>query len=67
MSMDERLNRLEVLFSEQGRTLEDLSAEMFQQQQEIKRLTARIKRLEEKLSEASAPNTIRGHERPPHY
>lgn len=65
--MDDRLTRLEILFSEQGRTLEALSAEMFQQQQEIRRLTARVKRLEEKLAAVSEPNTIGGHERPPHY
>ena len=65
--MDERLNNLEMLYSDQSRMLEDLSAEMYQQQQEIKRLTARIERLEEKLAAVSNSNDIGGHERPPHY
>ena len=66
-SMEERLIQLEMLFSEQGRMLEALSAEMFQQQQEIKRLTARVELLEEKLTAVSEANSIGGHERPPHY
>lgn len=65
--MDDRLTRLEMLFMEQGRLQEDLSAEMAVQQQEIKRLTARIALLEGKLASLEEPNTIRGPERPPHY
>jgi uncharacterized coiled-coil protein SlyX len=65
--MDERLTNLEILFSEQGRLLEELSSEMFQQQQEIKRLTARVALLEEKLTAVSESNDIGGHDRPPHY
>jgi len=65
--MDDRLTKLEMLFSEQGRLLEDLSAEMAQQQFEIKRLTARVKLLEEKLSAVSDSGHIGGPERPPHY
>jgi len=65
--MENRLNKLEMLYSDQSRTIEDLSAEMFQQQQEIKRLTARIELLEEKLAAVSEPNAISGHDRPPHY
>jgi uncharacterized coiled-coil protein SlyX len=65
--MDDRLTRLEVLFSEQGRMLEDLSAEMYQQQQDVIRLKLQIQKLEEKLAASTEPNTIGGHERPPHY
>jgi len=65
--MDERLARLEMLFSEQGKTLEDLSAELYQQQLEVKRLTARVSLLEEKLTSIEEPNDIGGHDRPPHY
>lgn len=65
--MDDRLTKLEMLFSEQGRMLEELSAEMYQQQLEVKRLTARVKLLEEKLAAVTEPNNIGGHERPPHY
>lgn len=65
--MDDRLTRLEMLFMEQGRMQEDLSAEMAVQQQEIKRLTARIALLEEKLAAVSESNEIGGPERPPHY
>lgn len=65
--MEDRLTKLEMLFSEQGKTLEDLSAELYQQQLEVKRLTARIKLLEEKLVALSDSSNIGGHERPPHY
>lgn len=47
--------------------LDDLSAEMVQQQLEIRRLTARVALLEEKLTAFSEPGNIGGHERPPHY
>lgn len=65
--MDERLTKLEMLFSEQGKMQEELSTEMYQQQLEIKRLTARVALLEEKLTAVSETNDIGGHERPPHY
>jgi uncharacterized coiled-coil protein SlyX len=65
--MDARLTTLEMLFSEQGKMLEDLSAEMYQQQLEIKRLSVRVGLLEEKLASVSEPGDIGGHERPPHY
>ncbi|MFA6172326.1 MAG: SlyX family protein [Kiritimatiellales bacterium] len=65
--MENRLNKMEMLYLDQSRMLEDLSAEMFQQQQEARRLTARIKLLEEKLAAVSESNHIGGHERPPHY
>lgn len=65
--MDERLTRLEILFSEQGRMLDELSAEMFSQQKDLTGLKLQIKKLEEKLAAASEANTIGGHERPPHY
>ena len=65
--MENRLNKMEMLYLDQSRMLEDLSAELFQQQQETRRLTARIKLLEEKLAAVSESNTIGGHERPPHY
>lgn len=56
-----------MLYSDQSRMLEDLSAEMYQQQLELKRLTARVSLLEEKLTTGSEPNDIGGHDRPPHY
>ena len=65
--MDDRLTHLEMLFSEQEKMLEDISAEMYQQQMEIKRLTARLELLEEKLTSVSESNNIGGHDRPPHY
>lgn len=65
--MDDRLTRLEILFSEQGRMLDELSAEMFRQQKDITGLKLQIKKLEEKLAAVSESGTIGGHERPPHY
>lgn len=65
--MEDRLNKLEMLYLDQSRMVEGLSAEMFQQQQEIKRLTVRVELLEEKLTTVSEPNDISGHDRPPHY
>jgi uncharacterized coiled-coil protein SlyX len=67
MIMDNRLTKFEMLFSDQGKMLEDLSTEMYQQQLEIKRLTARVALLEEKLTAVSESNDIGGHDRPPHY
>lgn len=65
--MEDRLTKLEMLYSDQCRMLEDLSKEMYQQQVEVKRLTARIKLLEKKLSAVSESNHVGGHDRPPHY
>jgi len=65
--MDDRLTKLEMLFSEQGKMLEDLSAELFRQQQDATRLKLQIKQLEEKLAAVSEPNNLGGDERPPHY
>ncbi|NOU36386.1 MAG: SlyX family protein [Kiritimatiellaceae bacterium] len=65
--MENRLTKLEMLYSDQSRMLEDLSAEMYQQQLEVKRLTARVELLEEKLAASSESNDIGGHDRPPHY
>lgn len=45
--MEERLIKLEILYSDQSRMLEDLSGELYQQQQEILRLKTRIKVLED--------------------
>ncbi|MBM4152369.1 MAG: SlyX family protein [Kiritimatiellaceae bacterium] len=63
--MEERLIQLEMLYSNQTQMLDDLSAELFKQQLEIKRLSARVQWLEEKL--AVPQNINGGHERPPHY
>lgn len=65
--MDDRLTKLEELFSNQIQTIEQMSLEMFQQQKEISALKQQIEELKEKLEDVSAGNDIAGHERPPHY
>lgn len=65
--METRLNKLEILYSDQTQMLADLSNEMYQQQQDIIQLTRRIVELEEKLDAHGSANEIGGNERPPHY
>lgn len=63
--MNERLTRLEELYANQTQTIEQMSQEMFAQQQEITSLKHQLKILAEKI-EASG-GEIGGDERPPHY
>ncbi|QHI68756.1 SlyX family protein [Tichowtungia aerotolerans] len=63
--MEDRLTRLEELYSNQTHTIEQMSLEMFQQQREIAALKQQIEALEEKLENSGTE--IGGHERPPHY
>ena len=63
--MENRLNQLEILYSDLNQTIEEMSGEMFQQQKEIAQLKLQIEELKEQM-EASA-NEIGGNERPPHY
>jgi uncharacterized coiled-coil protein SlyX len=63
--MENRLIKLEELFSNQTHTIEQMSLELFQQQKEIAALKQQIDELKEQM-EASA-NEIGGPERPPHY
>lgn len=63
--MEDRLNKLEMLYSDQSKMIEEMSGEMFQQQQDLSRLKRQIEELKEKLDVSS--HEIGGHERPPHY
>lgn len=63
--MEDRLTKLEILYSDQSKTIEEMSGEMFQQQKEINALKQQIEELKEQM-EASA-DEIGGNERPPHY
>ena len=63
--MEERLTKLEILYSNQSQMLEEMSAEMFQQQQEIVALKQHIEELKEKID--NSDSEISGQERPPHY
>jgi len=63
--MDERLTKLEILYSDQSKTVEDMSAEMFQQQKEISALKQQVEELKERID--SSGGEIGGNERPPHY
>lgn len=65
--MDERLTKLEILYSDQSKTIEEMSGEMFQQQKEIAQLKQQLEELKERVEDASAGNEIGGNERPPHY
>ncbi len=63
--MEDRLNKLEMLYSDQSQTIEEMSGEMFQQQKEITQLKQRIDELKEQVE--AGGNEIGGNERPPHY
>lgn len=63
--MDARLTKLEILYSDQSRALEEMSGEMFQQQKEISQLKRELEELKERMDSSSGE--IGGHERPPHY
>ncbi len=63
--MENRLNKLEMLYSDQSQTIEAMSGEMFQQQKEIAQLKRQLDELKEQLEASS--NEIGGNERPPHY
>ena len=63
--MQDRLTRLEELYSAQTHTLEQMSSEMFQQQKEIAALKQQLEALKEKLN--NPEDEIDEHERPPHY
>ncbi len=65
--MEDRMTKMEELYSIQTHTIEEMSSEMYQQQQDIARLRLQIKKLEEKIEELSSPGEFGGHERPPHY
>ena len=65
--MEDRLTKLEMLYSDQSRMVEEMSAEMYQQQQDIVRLTRKVLELENKIESMDASNEIGGNERPPHY
>ena len=63
--MEDRLNKLEILYSDQSQTIEEMSGEMFQQQKEITQLKLQIEELKERMD--SSADEIGGNERPPHY
>ncbi|MDH3346200.1 MAG: SlyX family protein [Kiritimatiellaceae bacterium] len=65
--MEDRLTKLEMLYADQSRMVEEMSAEMYQQQQDIVRLTRKVLELENKIESMDASNEIGGNERPPHY
>jgi len=63
--MHDRLTRLEELYANQTQTIEQMSQEMFAQQQEITSLKRQLKILAEKVE--ASEGEIGGNERPPHY
>ena len=63
--MEDRLTKLEELFSNQTHAVEQMSLEMFQQQKEITALKQQIEELKEQMEASS--NEVGGQERPPHY
>ena len=65
--MDDRLTQLEILYSNQSLTIEQISSEIFQQQQELTALKLQIKHLEDKIESMEDAGEIGGQERPPHY
>ena len=65
--MEERIIQLETLSAMQDETIRQLNEEIFQQQQDLTKLRARLELLEKKVAELDEPGQIAGNERPPHY
>ena len=65
----ERLNRLEILFSEQEYTIETLNTLVTRQSGEIARLDRQVDALLTQLRDLreQMPGTVAGDEKPPHY
>ncbi len=65
----ERLNRLEILFSEQEYTIETLNTLVTRQSGEIARLDRQVDALLTQLRDLreQLPDTVAGDEKPPHY
>ena len=67
MNQDDRLNELELRFTEQAHALEELSGVVFSQQKAIDGLTATLRRLEEKTSGDPGLVDAQRQDKPPHY
>lgn len=67
--MEARLEKLELLFMEQERTLEALSRQIYLQQQDIRAALLEIERLNEKLKSLTPPavGSQADETPPPHY
>ena len=65
--MEERINQLESLTALQDKTIAELNAEIFRQQQDIRRLQQRLDALEERFAELREPDRIADNEKPPHW
>ncbi|MEB4591809.1 SlyX family protein [Candidatus Thiothrix sp. Deng01] len=67
--MEERLEKLELLFMQQEQTIEILSRQLYLQQQDIRRALLEIERLNDKLKalEPSAVASRAEETPPPHY
>ena len=65
--MEDRLNKLEELYSMQVYTIEQMSSEMYQQQKELVALKIQLKQMEDKVEAMDASGEMGGQERPPHY
>ena len=69
-SLQDRLDRLEMLYSEQDYTIQALNQAVAQQDREISRLNLRVDELQNQLRalKARAASDIEpGFEKPPHY
>ncbi len=67
--MQERIEKLEILFMQQEQTLESLSTQLYVQQQEIQRLLLQIQHLKERIKDMSTSIVATPAEEtpPPHY
>ncbi|MEZ5451647.1 MAG: SlyX family protein [Thiothrix sp.] len=67
--MEERLEKLELLFMQQEQTIEVLSQQVYLQQQEITRALGEIERLKDKLKalEPALLGSSADEPLPPHY
>ena len=69
-SLEAKLNRLEILYTEQDYTIQTLNNMVAQQDQEISRLNIDIQQLKAQLQALKTDGSIDidpGFEKPPHY
>lgn len=68
--LQDQLDRLEILYTEQDYTIQALNDMVAQQEQEISRLGSDVERLEDELRslKSNLPSDVGpGFEKPPHY
>jgi SlyX protein len=67
MNLEDRLTELEIRYTHQTDTLEQLSGVVLRQERALEALRAELKELRARQSSAESPGEKPPHEPPPHY